>query len=319
MTTAAKTSPEEDLAWLLAAQDGVITRQQVLQCGLGSALVRSNLRLRQWVAVAPGVYITHTGPLTWRQRAWCAVLGAPRAALSHGSALPSAARDDGPIHIVVGPNTKAVRRPGVVVHRRTQVQERVNWQAQPPRVRIEQAVLDVAASAAREIDTIAALADAVGARWTTGQRLQSALAQRPRCRRRKLIAAVLADIVGGTHSVLEHAYLTRVERPHGLPRPRRQTKTTVGRHGFRDAEFDQLGTLIELDGRPAHDNVRARDRDLERDLDAEADADQRTTRLGWGQVYLRPCQTAAKVARILQRRGWTGEFKPCPKCPPELR
>ena len=43
--------------------------------------------------VHPGVYVNHTGELTWLQRAWAAVLFAWPAALSHDSALRAA---DGP-------------------------------------------------------------------------------------------------------------------------------------------------------------------------------------------------------------------------------
>ena len=59
----------------------------------------------------------------------------------------------------------------------------------------------------------------------------------------------------------------------------------------------------------------ARDRDLERDLDAAVDADRLTLRIGWGQVYDRPCSTARKVARALSNRGWTGAVTQCPSCP----
>ncbi|TNM40497.1 hypothetical protein FHP29_10655 [Nocardioides albidus] len=39
-----------------------------------------------------------------------------------------------------------------------------------------------------------------------------------------------------------------------------------------------------------------------------------TVRLGYGQVLGRPCSTAAKIGRILQRQGWTGEVTVCPAC-----
>ncbi|GAB08817.1 hypothetical protein GOARA_021_00540 [Gordonia araii NBRC 100433] len=267
--------------------------------------------------MSPGVYVTHTGPMTWRQRAWAAVLGVQRAALSHQSAVclvrPDVPRS-GPIHIAVGRKCRAPKRAGVVVHRYAQIDDRVLWNARPPRVRIEHAVLDLAAEALREVDAIAHLADAVQARLTTVPRLQSALAQRSRLRRSGWIAAVLADIADGSCSVLERGYLRRVERAHGLPRPRRQAATTAGRRGFRDVDYPEWGLVIELDGRAAHDDAHARDRDLERDLDAAVSADRRTLRLGWGQVYGRPCSTARKVARMLQNLGWSGTPTSCPKC-----
>jgi len=306
---------------LLGQQNGVITRKQVLACGLPAAFVRRKLRRGTWVAVEPGVYITHTGALTWRQRAWIAVLALPRAALSHESALCAAGLElsmSGPIHVAVDREARVADRRGIVVHRCAGLEERVQWNMRPPRVRVEHAVLDVAAAARREIDTIAILADAVQARLTTPSRLQLALSGRRRLARRSLIGEVLADVAAGTCSVLEHAYLTRVERPHGLPRPRRQAPTTVGRPGFRDVEYHEFGQIIELDGRFGHDDPQSRDRDLERDLDAAVFGKQHTLRLGWGQVYVRPCATADKVAAVLRHRGWTGKPTRCPRCPPHL-
>jgi hypothetical protein len=41
-----------------------------------------------------------------------------------------------------------------------------------------------------------------------------------------------------------------------------------------------------------------------------------TTRYGWRDVYGHPCETALLQARILQKRGWTGQPRPCsPACP----
>ena len=53
---------------------------------------------------------------------------------------------------------------------------------------------------------------------------------------------------------------------------------------------------------------------MERDLDAAVER-QHTVRLGRGQVYGRPCRTAAKVATLLRLRGWTGTIRLCgPDC-----
>lgn len=71
--------------------------------------------------------------------------------------------------------------------------------------------------------------------------------------------------------------------------------------------------MVELDGRLYHDTAAARDRDLERDLDAAIEAEH-TVRIGYGQVFDRACGTAAKIARLLQRRGWEGTAVGCPRC-----
>lgn len=56
----------EELATLLALQDGVIARRQVLEAGLPPAYVARKVRRREWVKVHPGVYVDHTGPIRSR-------------------------------------------------------------------------------------------------------------------------------------------------------------------------------------------------------------------------------------------------------------
>ncbi len=126
--------------------------------------------------------------------------------------------------------------------------------------------------------------------------------------RRAVLAGVLEDVATGTCSVLEHGYLTLVERPHGLPRGERQAeeRDQDGRRMFRDVRYPD-GSVVELDGRLHHDSVVARDRDLDRDLDV-AVSGRRTVRLGYGQVFGRPCRTAARLAVILGAGG------PCAQC-----
>ncbi|QKT07377.1 hypothetical protein HUN08_09365 [Gordonia sp. X0973] len=307
---------DERIAGVLFTQDGVITRQQALNCGLTEGEVRRKLHRREWVRMSSGVYLTHTGTASWRQWAWVAVLAVPGAVLSHESVLclmgirPPA----GAIHVAIDRKAFAPRLSGVRVHRYAQLDERVARHRNPPHVRIEHAALDVAAAAESEMGAIAVLAEVVRERTTTPARIREAMASRERCRRRAFLDGLLGDIAGGTCSVLEHRYLADVERPHGLPKGRRQAPTTVGRHGFRDVLYEEAGLIIELDGRFGHDDARSRDADLERDLDAAVYASLQSQRIGWGQVVERPCVTAEKIAQLLTDLGWKGVFKPCPKC-----
>ncbi len=127
------------------------------------------------------------------------------------------------------------------------------------------------------------------------------------------MASVLADIAEGTCSVLEHGYLTRVERPHGLPPAQRQ-ELGAGRTGriYRDASYGDF--YVELDGRLHHDSAQGRDSDFDRDLLAQVEGGL-TSRLSWGQVFDRPCWTAKQIASLLQRLGWDGSPRRCgPDC-----
>jgi hypothetical protein len=307
----------------LSLQAGVISRRQALEAGMAPHDVKRLVRRREWTPAHPGVFVSHTGPLTWVQRAWAAVLHSWPAALCLESALRAG---DGPgmrdrisdelIHVGVDRRrTSLVAPPGVSVHHLTRLDERVLWNLGPPRLRYDDAALDVAAGARSELDAIAALAKACQSRRTTATRLITALGERERVARRRWLAATLRDVADGTCSVLEHAYLLRVERAHRLPVARRQVRATASvRVIYRDAEYDE-GCFVELDGRLFHDSITQRDADFERDLDA-AVAGRSTVRLSWGQVFDRPCSTTAKLVLVLRAHGVL--VTPCacaPGCP----
>jgi hypothetical protein len=314
----------EEIARILYRQSGVISRRQAVHAGLAPHDIRRLLRRREWAAVHSGVYVDHTRPLTWQQRAWAAVLLAAPAALSHDSAIRAVhgpglrdRSDDAPIHIAIDRHRKLLLPIGIVPHRLVGLGDKVLWNAGPPRVRFEHAVIDVAAEAATDFDAIAAISNAVQSRRTTAPRLLDALDSRRRIGRRRFLKALLGDVSSGACSVLEHAYLTRVERPHGLPRAGRQVTASARGPIYRDVEYVAHLMLVELDGRLFHDTAAARDRDLDRDLDAAVDG-KFTVRLGWGQCFARPCWTALRVGRLLQQRGWSGAPVPCPRCAGEL-
>jgi len=303
----------------LVEQSGVISRTQAQANGLTEADVRRLLRRREWVKVHPGVYVDHTGELTWLQRAWAAVLFALPAALSHESALRAA---DGPgkhkeevIHVAVGRDRRIAAPPQVRIHRMTLLHSRVQWNLGPPRVRYEEAALDVAVGSSTDLAALGVVASAVQSRRTTAARMLDRLDARLRTPRRAWLEGVLEDVATGACSVLEHGFLDRVERPHGLPRAERQPRATATLGVvYRDVEYETL--IVELDGRLFHDSAAQRDRDMDRDLDAAVDG-RTTIRLGYGQVFDRPCVTALRLEALLRQRGWRGAATPCGVgCPP---
>lgn len=311
------------LSALLADQAGVVSRRQLRAAGYVDHDLRRLVRRRELVAVHPGVYVDHTGPPTWQQRAWSAVLLAWPAALHGASAIradrgPGYRAEEGraPVHVAIDHSRRVGSVPQVRVHRVVDLDAQVRWNLGPPRQHHEDAVLDVAVRARRTaaLDAVAALTDAVNARCTTPDRLRAALGRRARVPERSWWAALLDDLAEGTCSVLEHAYLTRVERPHGLPRGARQRRV-VAASGvvYRDVDHGD-GFVVELDGRIVHATATTWDADRERDLDT-ALAGGNTTRLSYGQVFDRPCETAAKLARLLKRAGWAGRPRRCPRCP----
>lgn len=292
----------------------MVSRRQLLALGARKHDIDRLVRRRELTRVHPGVYVDHTGPLTWQQRAWAAVLRAHPAALCLQSAMPSP-DPDGPIHVAIDADRRMADIDGVRIHRVCNLSASVQWNLGPPRVRFEDTVLELAHRARGRCDVIGILTDAVNRRRTTPGRLRDALRRRSRTRRRRWIIRLLDDLERGTCSVLEHGYLTRVERAHGLPRASRQRvrESEKGRE-YRDVDYDEFGLVVELDGRTGHDSWAAGARDADRDLDDHA-AGREVVRLRWAQVFDRSCRTAGRIALILRRRGWTGTPRRCgPDC-----
>ena len=300
----------------LGDQAGVISRAQLLAAGESAPTIRRMVRRRELAIVHPGIYVTHTGDPTWLERAWAGVLHAWPAALSGPSALRAhegpgkSSRDLTTIEVAIDQARTVVAPAGVRVRRIDRLSQRTLWNTGPPRLRYEDAAIDVAARAPSGLATVAALADMVQSRRSTATRLAAEVASRTRIPRRDWMRDVLADIADGTCSVLEHGYLSRVVRAHGLPVGQRQVRSGDGsRVTYRDTEHHN-GLVVELDGRLFHDTAAQRDSDLERDLDA-AVAGKDTVRLGWGQVFDRSCQTASKVAGLHLACGWGGAPTAC--------
>ncbi|GAA2467802.1 type IV toxin-antitoxin system AbiEi family antitoxin domain-containing protein [Terrabacter carboxydivorans] len=320
---------------VLRSQDGVFSRAQALECGLDDNDLERHLRRRRLARVHPGVFVDHTGIPTWSQRAWAAVLfhwpaalAGPSALRAHGlrsanggelssgferwrPRLEPSAQD--PIHVVVSASRRLRPPPGVAITRRTDFESQVQMHLSPPRLRLEEALLDVASSSGREADAVALLADACQEGATTAARLHETLSGRARLSRRRLLLSILDDVATGSMSVFERRYLHEVERAHGLPTARRQVRRVM-RHGvtFRDVEHSDFGVVVELDGRLAHAGPR-RWTDLERDVEA-AVRGEATVRFGWLHIF-EPCRAGGAVGRLLRSRGWTGSVTACgPGC-----
>lgn len=293
-----------------------MSRRQLLEHSWGDNDVRRLLRRRELAVVHPGVYVDHTGPLTVRQRTWAAVLHAQPAALYGAWALhvPGERPPAGDVQVAVDEGRRMrPSLPGVRIRRVVELESQVQWNASPPRQRTEEALLSVAHDAPDELTAIATLADAVQARRTRPDRLALSLSGRTRIARRALLTGVVSDLAEGTGSVLEHGYLTRVERAHGLPKGRRQASLR-GLSGQNDVRYATARVLVELDSLQFHSLTRDRYADLERDIAATL-AGYETVRLGWGQVFGSPCRTAARLGVLLRQRGWQGVPARCPECP----
>lgn len=302
---------------LLVDQDGVVARRQLIQAGASGKDVERLIRRRELTVAHRGILVNHSGPLTRRQREWVAVLSAWPAVLADESALPLRTVG-GSITIAVAHGRKLVLPAGVTMRRTIDLEGRALWQRQPPRMRVDDALISVMIKRVRadEIaEAFAALAGVVGARATTADRVLERLDLRERVPHRQVIAAMITDARDGVCSVLERGYLQRVELPHGLPRGARQERSTAtGGVTMQDVRYRDYGLVVELDGIIDHGSAAARDQDALRDLAELARADLVTARATYGVVFNHGCRAAVLVAAVLRSRGWTGRMRECPRC-----
>ncbi len=307
------------LRTLLLDQHGVVSRRQLHDAGLAPHDIARLVRRRALTPLHAGVYVDHTGEPAFLQRCWGAVLLLWPAALAGETAMraaegPGSRRPHDVIHVAVHRDRRVRDRGGMTILRTDRLDSQVLWNVGPPRLRYEEAAIDVADGAAGDFAALESLSRAVQSRRTTAERMLASARGRTRLHRREWIESVLADLAEGTCSVLEHGYLHRVERAHGLGHARRQVVDRLGAGSvYRDVVYP-CGLVVELDGRLFHDTTQQRDRDFDRDLDAAASGAS-TVRLSYGQVFDRPCWTAARVARVLALHGWRGRPRPCgPEC-----
>ncbi len=296
----------------------VLTRAELLQVGAATDWISRQVAERRWQRVFPGVYVTHTGQLSWRTQMVAALRYAgPGATLSHSSAAKhwfDKVRRSTPDPVEVSiPWERAVRRQsGIRVHRRRTMPE------------VSPGLLAVTTDAETVIDLVdraGSFDDVVGvvtraSRRTRMEAIEAAAARRGKLRHRRLLADIVGEVAAGIESPLERRYHHDVERPHGLPRAELQVRELLSDRWVRaDRRYRGLGVRVELDGELAHPGGRT-DQDTWRDNAVLLEAREITLRYRWSHVAGAPCRTAAQVAAALRQGGWDGTPRPCsPDCP----
>jgi very-short-patch-repair endonuclease len=302
---------------LLASQEGMVANWQLTSAGVSPSTVRNLVRYGRWRRVNRGVYAAFTGTPGRRAQLWAAVLRAgPAAMLSHESAAEVyglAARLGRLIHVTVPATQRVQPTPGIVVHRSRRIEQIRFPGTLPPCTLIDETVLDLVERSRDFDDAFSWLSRACQQGLTSPGMLRLRMEMRNRLRWRRELSEALGDVQEGVHSTLERRYVRGVERPHALPRARRQAPVLHGgRRRYLDQLYDDYGLCVELDGQAAHP-AEERWRDISRD-NRNATAGIQTLRFGWRDVA-RPCETALIVARVLELRGWTGDVRACgPSC-----
>jgi hypothetical protein len=206
----ANSQAHDDLRRVAARQEGVVDRRQALSAGLASSNIARLTAAGRWRTLLPGVYAVHDQPVGDLARVWAAVLyvgrgGAPAVASGVAVLWLAGVVDECPA--VVEVTTTAARRVRRQVGLRVRVRSSVTSHPtlQPPRQRLEQALLDVVAEATRPERVVDLVLRAGQRRLTTPDRLRAATAERSRLRWRWFVEAMCADLSAGVHSVLEGA------------------------------------------------------------------------------------------------------------------
>ena len=304
---------------LARAQGGVVTIAQAEGLEVGYGMIRGQVAAGRWTRLHDGVYLLgNMRPGVASQR-WAALLASgDGAVLSHSTAADAFGIRRQPanslIHVSIPAGRIEVQLPGVRVHRSRLLPAKASVHEGWPIVTAADTVLDLIAQMRSPRDVVAILTDACRTAVVDAETILKTMGRRKRQRHRQLVKEILVDVVAGVESILEHKYLVRVERPHGLPTGRRQVQSVA--HGVwirRDVEYDDYGTVVELDGRAGHEGV-GQHRDRRRDNSGTRKG-KVTLRYGHADLA-EPCEVASEVGETLTVRGWIGVLKPCrPGCP----
>lgn len=294
------------LEQLLRHQHGAITLRQARTCGLSHQQFR-RIR-RHWTQLSRALYVA--GEVTWLAFAWACLLRAGDGAALGGSAAchVHGVVTRAPQQItVLTPLQKVALEHGPLRARFRRVPCRPI--GEPPRSRLEDALLEHASEASR-FDLIEAVTRALAERRTTPERLRRSLAARARQAQRALLMELIAHSEDGIHSVLEWQFHVAVATPHRLAGLRRQVR--INGKGRVDVLFEEYALVVELDGREFHDA----ERDARRDNEHALRAGLTTLRFTWRQVIHEACEVARVVDEALRVRGWRGSITVCGACTP---
>lgn len=246
-----------DIRHLARAQDGLLTRSQLRELGIGSDAVRHRIRSGRWAARAPKVVSLFTGDLSPSQQQWLAVLhGGSHAVVAgltgltrHG--LRGWDRDE--VEMLVAASCTVTALPGIAYTRtRRDLPTLTTTRWALPTLRVEPSALLWASAASSERSAQGILAACVQQRLTTPERLAGELDRLAPLRRARLFRRLLCELADGAQALSE-VEIGRLCDELGFARPRRQTRRrdASGRPRYTDCEWDLPGgrvLVLEIDG-----------------------------------------------------------------------
>jgi very-short-patch-repair endonuclease len=240
------------LAQVAEQQGAAVSRPQVYAHDITRWEIRAHVRGRRWHLIGDQVVVLHNGPISLQGMQWAAVFqGGPRAHLDGASAL-----------VAGGLRRFDVSKIRVSVPRGARVRRTREFDIRQTRRWTPDEVVDVGIP--RSTPAVAAVRGALWARSnrqaalvltmtvqqglaTAEQLAVAALAVR-RDKRRRLVHAVVLDLLGGARSLGE-IDVARECRRRGMPEPTRQVlRRDKNNRYYLDIYWDQWGLVLEVDG-----------------------------------------------------------------------
>jgi hypothetical protein len=265
----------QDWRRVAQAQHGLLSQRQLTELGVSRATVRNHLRARRWSQRTSSVFSVTTGPLSWEQQLWRAVLHAGPGALIGGlTALTVHGMkgwDRAAVTVLVDDDLSFDELDGVHFFRTRRPLADMRADRGLPVCEVAPAVLLFAAHEPNRRTAHGAVAATVQQRLTTVPELALWLHRFKPLRGAKGLRALLDDLGAGAQSLAE-VDLRRACRKFGLAKPHSQQerRDRSGRRRYTDAEWllpDGRTLVLEVDG-AFHDDVlqagddRARNRKL---------------------------------------------------------
>ena len=279
---------ERQIAAFAVAQHDVVTRQQLLELGLGPGAVKSRVDTGRLYPIHAGVYGVGRPSLSTLGHRMAAVLACgPTAVLSHKSAaehwgllVTAQAKAD-----VTVPGTSRAQRPKIRVHRaRTLAPDEVTILDGIPVTSLARTLLDLAGSLTRD-RLLRAVEQADRIQKLDCRAVMVVLDRHPRHHGRAKLRRIMATYAGppDVRSVLErdfHAFVITSDLPLPL--------LNVDVAGVTvDAHWPQWRLVVELDSRGYHMDTAAFENDRIRDAKLMR-AGQRVLRITHRRLTGRP-------------------------------
>lgn len=287
----------DDLRSLALTQDGLVTRQQAMACGMSSSQIdRLGRPGGRGGRAVRGVYALTNGALSRRQQIRSVLLYAGEEAVLTGlTALEVLsfryAPTESRVHVLLPAHRKAAAQPVLVLTRTTRMPAMLR-RGGLPIAPVQRALVDASRRMTRDREVIAMLAEAVQKNLCTAEMVQAELAAGPIAGSATMRRA-LRSIGRGPASAPEHDLLEMLSTSLLLPAPEVNYPISLnGRRVVGDVCWPQARLLVEVDSVEHHGYGP--------DADATAARRAALTAAGWTVLSISPQRVRDDRAAVLR-------------------